>query len=1357
MAVKDKGNGTMEMEISSEVKVILQPNNSTKSHKYIKIYPKVYKSLQAETEPSVIVEELNNGTNFVETTTAAINLETTEEIPTTIPSITTVSSSEPTTENILNSEEVIKNIDKAFGAKIRRRRFVNDLPNIEVDTDFIDKIQHTVPAKVKVEDNKYPYYKMDNEILNENSPLRYAEAMENIPIKIEGKMSFYEQAEKKVKCPEIETDVDPIPDRIKNADENGENDDETEEEDKMPKGPRLGMLGDKIDCLKVRYFGENPLDSPIFKEELVEPVKPIFKELGAIIKTTTEQAVVNKIKSGYEETEDKTVEPKNLEIQSTTESIGNYREPEEIQESSEEVIKNENDDDNEIIQNKNFNVDNIHSKLVYSSKYKIPEEPVINENSTNMQENFTTTEPSVISIITTPNYTIDLQPKHIYDQIKLLQYLPYGENNDTTNRESKNLEINSNNETSSENTTTTTDELLPEAEALVRRRRFRPKRPYNYQLFDVNRYMLATTPYPLMKQTTSTVLPKYKVVSEVFYKDEIKPNEQLNVFADVINNIKNSTLNEDLNSSNSQPISITLNTLKASSKRIKVPTKKIRIKNPNHDLDRFRSEEFYTTIPPSTTTVKLFVRDKNKIKSKTNQQLYEELYETLKNRDSEETADESQDYSIEISKVKKRRRRPMEKTLPNDSIDYMEDPVTDVLGLVPPGHWDYKTIYNPKLEKKAPTSIYSVMEDTEVNKFIVHGMKPPKENQKVYLYSDYKLLPTNNKIKRRTVLNRRAKRSANRPAYSELSRNRGKQEEQLQTTTPANEDEDDYVPHRPKNYHYDEKTGKIVYDKPKEVEKVDEDEEYVEIIEEVTEAPVKTTAKSIFANVTPPPPGSSYIDFVNKLKSDKNYHSIPDPTTTERGAEVVTETTTTTVQPVATKPPEFLSILAKVHTDSSYKKIEDKTTTIKPKTTTAEKVVEEEEQEEVEEEPTGPVQNSRGGESAKNDAFQIFDITEFIPKMKNYLPRTSVDTSKYKTIERPIVRHNLSSRYNSDDEKPSDVNTSRRPIILEMKQDDFVEINPVESESKVETTTKHLTTSTTTEEPTTTTTRRVRTRGRKRVTTVRSIEPSTDTPRTTTTTTERVVVQHEKPKRNYIRRRPTRIKLRTTTEKNLEEESGDDTTKIVRRRSETETSIITEDHTESFEPIVVEEYPTVDRLDEDVAELEVKNERKSRIRTPEDNKNRTNDSLGQPGVINPRKVDGTVEIFRKYDENQRHGGNYRSINLLNDQNGAETNGKRPIERLTDIIPKPDAFYTDPKLPSHINQLQEVDENGMKITNLEEIVSIEDETTENLPKADDDFNADDDEIVEITTNKPTTIKKSIIVKDPSKRLYFYAKP
>lgn len=180
--------------------------------------------------------------------------------------------------------------------KKRPKRYTIDHPDIEVDLKgFINVAELEEPTeKPDLTHIKYPYYTLPiTETLSENSPLRYAEDLDNIPVKMEDQMTFY-NSKSHIRCPEIPSNVNPIPDRVQNQEEG-------EETDKMaetPDLPRLKGLGDKIDCLKEKYWGENPLDSPFFGEEVVETPIPLFMIKNGLkskeVKMTTEKET-NKI------------------------------------------------------------------------------------------------------------------------------------------------------------------------------------------------------------------------------------------------------------------------------------------------------------------------------------------------------------------------------------------------------------------------------------------------------------------------------------------------------------------------------------------------------------------------------------------------------------------------------------------------------------------------------------------------------------------------------------------------------------------------------------------------------------------------------------------------------------------------------------------------------------------------------------------------------------------------------------------------------------------------------------------------------------------------------------------------------
>ncbi|XP_044253450.1 titin-like [Tribolium madens] len=1190
-SLKDQDGDKTELEILSEIKVLASPENGTTTHKYVKIVPKMYK-----------YDKINDTTQIPE---------------------------------MMSMESVMR---KHF--RRRFKRYANEYPKIEIDTDFIDKIKHDIPKSPKIKEKpKYPYY--NDKRINPYSPLRYAEDLDNIPKKTEDDFAFYNQADK-IECEEVQSNVDPIPARVKNVSDDPENAEEASDVQALPQTPRLRNLGDKIDCFKVKYFGENPLDSPFFKEKDIGPVIPLFNVFS---KATSIDVKPNEIpfeeKRSYSSKisvrkELKQKDDNHLGVNILSDVIGQFQKPKvEVTTEVQKVLKLE----------------------------IVTPKPDIVENQT---------EAATISIITTPKYTIDLKPKHIYHQIELLDHLPYQEKMDTdvtstvfppNHRQSKSIE-----EVTgiTDTTINTSEETAPESQALRNRRRRlkakppslqRRKRPYHH-IFDINKY-IPTHSYNYLNRIirTSTSVPKQNVKSEVHYKHEIKPDEQLNVFADVINNIKNSSKDpQQIAASSSSRIGVKLNVVE-NYQKVPLPE--------NDDLDNVDDKNgFYlssTTVAPRGKIRYSSYKHKDELTNRERGQ-YENL-ELLKVNRKLTTSTTSEPYSGNTRIA----------TEEEEEEEELEDTTEKVVGLMPPDPSRYKTIFTPR-----------IVEEIKMNNFYVVGMKPPSFKQKVYLYSDFKTRRSHSKRKHSYL--RRGKRSAQRPSYSEVVRNRNKPIDLEDDTEVKVEEDDDYVPHRPKNYHYDEKTGRIVYDK---VETEAPEEEYIE----VTEAPLpKPTRRN---SITTPKfeeyTGPSYVDFVKKLKSDPKYQEITDPPTTEKEAEDVT-TTTTTRKPISTDPPEFLSILAKVRTDSTYKTIEDEKK-VKAKTMTTTETPEEEEQESQVEN----VQNSPGGQLGGSN-FQIFDITEYLPKVKTYSPRTSIDYSKYKTIERsnPSTRHNMSSRYNSDQLLENVKHTSEVPIMEDRNSDEGTEINPVMSESKHEDVEPSTTT---TEVPSsTTTTRRVRTRTKTRGSrrpTQRATTQATVRSTARSTVTESPQVQHDKPRRTFPRRQRTRIRVtKPTTELPETETQETVNVKVVRRRHQSE---------------------PIDRIDS------------SRVVGYEKKSNQTKE---------PRKID-SVEVVQKYDETKKHGGNYRK-----ETEESESKKTHNVRRLTDIVQKPAAFYTDPKLPKKVNQLMEV-----KIDDTE----IVEEGEEN--KNEDDVAVDYD--YEGSEEKTTTTKKPFFVKDPSKRLYYYA--
>ncbi|XP_053603016.1 MATH and LRR domain-containing protein PFE0570w-like [Plodia interpunctella] len=166
------------------------------------------------------------------------------------------------------------------------KREVNfKVPDIDLNSTLLteDEILEIVKDKILSKDDikrKYPYYFKNITSIHRDSPLRYAENLKLIPKKSKGGTEFYD-SRSPIVCPEVDEKVDAIPKKLKtkghpdSKDDNDKLDNEDEKEDKVEEQPRLNGLGDKIDCFKAKYFGENPLDSPFFKEEIISNPEPV--------------------------------------------------------------------------------------------------------------------------------------------------------------------------------------------------------------------------------------------------------------------------------------------------------------------------------------------------------------------------------------------------------------------------------------------------------------------------------------------------------------------------------------------------------------------------------------------------------------------------------------------------------------------------------------------------------------------------------------------------------------------------------------------------------------------------------------------------------------------------------------------------------------------------------------------------------------------------------------------------------------------------------------------------------------------------------------------------------------------------
>lgn len=251
----------------------------------------------------------------------------------------------------------------------------------------------------------------------------------------------------------------------------------------------------------IRYFGDNPLDSPFFKEETVGPVKSIFKELDR-------KASQGKSASDLS---------KAFDNSNRANEILNKKDDRKFEsEVKDKIFNTLNESAQKFDDENNTKTIDFENAQSITTNIRVPK-PSQPDNSVAPIKKPSTPSP-LVTLITTPKYTIKLKPKNIYDQIKLLDHLPEEDDDDdveeteVTTKPLEKTTVNSERQPKiliheGELNQEGDDSASLQAEALRRRRISR--RP-SYQIFDVNRY-LTTTPLSVINSAPSTVLPKHKV------------------------------------------------------------------------------------------------------------------------------------------------------------------------------------------------------------------------------------------------------------------------------------------------------------------------------------------------------------------------------------------------------------------------------------------------------------------------------------------------------------------------------------------------------------------------------------------------------------------------------------------------------------------------------------------------------------------------------------------------------------------------------------------------------------------------------------------------------------------------------
>uniref|UniRef100_A0A182J6M9 Uncharacterized protein n=1 Tax=Anopheles atroparvus TaxID=41427 RepID=A0A182J6M9_ANOAO len=100
---------------------------------------------------------------------------------------------------------------------------------------------------------KFPYYNRPASEIDVDSALRYAENLTTFS------GGLYGSKTGGIECNEVDVELEDEPEPIA----------EGESDDGFRPIKRLKGLGDKIECLKAKHFGREPLDNPLFREEFV--------------------------------------------------------------------------------------------------------------------------------------------------------------------------------------------------------------------------------------------------------------------------------------------------------------------------------------------------------------------------------------------------------------------------------------------------------------------------------------------------------------------------------------------------------------------------------------------------------------------------------------------------------------------------------------------------------------------------------------------------------------------------------------------------------------------------------------------------------------------------------------------------------------------------------------------------------------------------------------------------------------------------------------------------------------------------------------------------------------------------------
>lgn len=208
----------------------------------------------------------------------------------------------------LTGEKLLKHLDELIKNS-----------SVYLSDDDEDRPVKIVSKKQSGRSRKFPFHNLSENVLSQMSAHRYSENFHTYP---QHKESLY--SSKNIKdCQEINDEVD------------------IDESEESPPPKRLTKLGSKIECLKLKYFGKDPFDNPLFKEDeyvaatiplpfnhtnvISRQANPLINVYDDVIRTIRAENFAEEKKKSQEVVKDSTkLASEKIQIRAVTPRIPNY-------------------------------------------------------------------------------------------------------------------------------------------------------------------------------------------------------------------------------------------------------------------------------------------------------------------------------------------------------------------------------------------------------------------------------------------------------------------------------------------------------------------------------------------------------------------------------------------------------------------------------------------------------------------------------------------------------------------------------------------------------------------------------------------------------------------------------------------------------------------------------------------------------------------------------------------------------------------------------------------------------------------------------------------------------------------------